>query len=86
MNSFVRNRCRVATVKRAFKVALVVDPILIFINHHDEIMHLRFSQDFLLKPFLTFLVPYFVSTYSSAQVYLVEEQKKSLFLKNTPLK
>ena len=77
MNPFVRNCYRVATVKRALKVALVIGPILVFINHHDEIMHLRFSLGFFLKSFLTFLVPYLVSTYSSAQAYLEEERKKS---------
>jgi len=77
LEPFIRNCCRRETVKRALMMAIVVGPILTLINHHEEIMNLKFSGNFLIKSFLTFLVPYFVSTYSSAQAYLENERRKS---------
>ncbi len=67
---FIRNLFRSETVKRAVRVALIVGPVLILINHYDEIIHLNFSWIFFLKSTLTFFVPYCVSAYSSAQAYV----------------
>ena len=64
-------------MKGAFNVAIVIGSVLTLINHHDKIMNSKLSGNFLTKSFLTFLMPYFVSTYSSAQAYLEDERKKS---------
>jgi hypothetical protein len=66
---FFKNFFRRETTNRALKVALVVAPILIIINHHDAILESSFTRLFFLKCSLTFLVPYFVSAYSSAKAY-----------------
>ena len=72
---FFSNFFRPETTKRALKVAFVVAPILIIINHYDAILDLRLSYIFFLKSALTFLVPYCVSAYSSAQAYSEERTK-----------
>ena len=66
---FFKNFFRKETTNRAIKVALVVAPILIIINHHDAIMELKFTHLFFMKCALTFLVPYSVSAFSSARAY-----------------
>jgi len=66
---FIRNFFRPETTRRALRVALIVGPILIIINHHDAIIELKLSYLFFLKSVLTFLVPYSVSAYSSARAY-----------------
>ncbi len=72
---FFKNFFRRETVLRAIKVALVVGPILIIINHHDVLMKFEFSDDLYFKCFLTFFVPYCVSAYSSASAYCADELK-----------
>lgn len=67
--SFPRNFFRRETTTRAVKVAAIIAPILILMNHYDEIMDLRFTTVFFFKSALTFFVPYFVSAYSSAKAY-----------------
>lgn len=64
---FMRNFFRRETVLRAIRVAVVVAPILILINHHDAILDLSFTPKFYFKCLLTFFVPYMVSAYSSAK-------------------
>lgn len=66
---FIKNFFRRETTYRALKVALVVAPILIIINHFDEIMNRDFHNMFYLKSILTFFVPYTVSAFSSAMAY-----------------
>lgn len=70
---FIKNFFRRETIFRAIKVALVVGPILIIINHHDSLLNLELSHDLYLKIALTFLVPFCVSAYSSAQAYCADE-------------
>ncbi len=67
--SFSRNFFRRETTTRAVKVAVIIAPILIVMNHYDEIINLRFTIVFFFKSVLTFFVPYFVSAYSSAKAY-----------------
>jgi hypothetical protein len=67
--SFSRNFFRRETTTRAVKVAAIIAPILIVMNHYDEIIDLRFTPIFFFKSVLTFFVPYFVSAYSSARAY-----------------
>ena len=73
LNLFLKNFFRRETVIRALKVAMVVGPILIIINHFDAILSLELHQHLYFKIALTFLVPYCVSAYSSAQAYCAEE-------------
>ena len=67
--SFSKNFFRRETTTRAVRVAVIIAPILIVMNHYDEIMDLRFTTVFFFKSALTFFVPYFVSAYSSAKAY-----------------
>ncbi len=66
---FLSNFIKRETTIRAIRVAFVVTPILIFINHHEVIIGLKFTPVFFFKLLLTFLVPYSVSAYSSARAY-----------------
>lgn len=52
-------------VKRAIKVALVVGTALNLINQGDVFINLAFENLNLVKFFLTFLVPYSVTTYTA---------------------
>jgi len=74
---FFRNFFRRDTTMRALKVALVVAPVLIIINHFDSIVHKDFPLAFYIKSFLTFLVPYTVSAYSSAKAYSEDEIRRT---------
>lgn len=73
IQDFIKNFTRRETTLRAVRVALVVAPMLILINHHDTIMSRDFTGHFYIKCLLTFLVPYCVSAYSSAKAYLAKE-------------
>lgn len=66
---FFRNFFRRETTARAIKVAVAVAPILIWINHFDSILNLKFTSVFIFKSVPTFLVPYCVSAFSSARAY-----------------
>jgi len=72
-NLFIKNFFRRETVLRAIKVALVVGPILIIINHHDALVKFEFNDHLLSKFVLTFFVPYCVSAYSSARAYSADD-------------
>jgi hypothetical protein len=74
---FIKNFFRRETILRAIKVALFVGPILIIINHHDSLLQLDFSNRQYFKFMLTFLVPFCVSAYSSAQAYSAQELRIS---------
>lgn len=54
-----------SVVKRAAKIALIVGVVLAAINHGDKILSGVLSAGDVFKIFLTFLVPYSVSSYSS---------------------
>ena len=68
------------TCARAVKVACVVGPVLTLINQYDSFLAGDFTPKLFFKSFLTFLVPYSVSSYSSAKSYL--EQERSAARKN----
>lgn len=70
---FFSNFFRHETRARAFRVAIIVAPILIIINHHDALMGFKFTSVLVYKSLLTFLVPYCVSAYSSARAYSEKE-------------
>ena len=64
------------TVLRAVKVAAVVGPILTLINQGDVLLNGPYSLRLFLKICLTFLVPYGVSSFSSARTYIENEQRR----------
>ena len=64
----VKNARRPDIVSRSFRVSLIVGTILVGINHGDAIIDGRVGLNELLKIFLTYLVPYCVSTYSSVVI------------------
>ncbi len=74
---FIKNFFRYETIYRATKVAIIVGPILIIINHHDSLLHLELSKHLYFKIVLTFLVPFCVSAYSSARAYSADELRES---------
>ncbi len=75
LSIFCRNFFRRETTFRALKVAFVVAPILVLINHFDTIMNKDFHSIFYLKSVITFFVPYTVSAFSSAMAYSQSEGK-----------
>lgn len=64
-----------SVMSRAAKIAAVVGVILGILNHGDRVVTGHFDLVMMLKIFLTFLVPYCVSTYTS--VLAVRERRKS---------
>lgn len=73
MRRFLKNLFRRDTLIRAVKVALIVGPILIIINHYDTLLHNELTLHLCFKILLTFLVPFSVSAYSSARAYSEDE-------------
>jgi len=71
---FLHHWFRRETVSRALKVAGIVGPILTVINQYDLLLNLEFSPRLCFKIVLTFLVPYSVSSYSSARAYMDKER------------
>lgn len=61
-------------VTSSIKVALVVGLILNLINQGENLITLDFKHLNLLKFFITFTVPYLVSTYASVKVKLDEQR------------
>lgn len=59
-----------STMARSVKVALVVGPILAIINHLDVFLNQGFTPSLLFKIGLTYLVPFSVSGFSSAQTMM----------------
>ena len=77
MSEFLKYCIRRSTVFRALKVGLVITPILTVINHFREIAALEMGLGFWLQMAMTFVVPYCVSTYSSAMA-AGEEHDRSI--------
>ena len=75
ISDFLGYSCQRSTVVRAVKVASVITPILTVINHYGEIAAWRMGPGFWGQAGLTFLVPYFVSTYSSAMTTMEKASK-----------
>lgn len=59
-------------VVRAAKVALVVGPCLVVINHFDELAGARWSWGLGVKTALTFLVPFLVSLHGARSARCAE--------------
>ena len=75
MTLFLQNLFRKETVWRAIRVAVIVAPILIIINHHDQLLDMNFTPRLVYKCVLTFFVPYCVSAYSSAMAYTADQMR-----------
>ena len=73
LRRFFYHLFRRETVLRAVKVAGIVGPILTVINQYDVLLSLDLSLRLLAKIGLTFLVPYSVSSFSSARAYMDNE-------------
>jgi hypothetical protein len=73
LQRFLYHWFRRETVVRALKVTGVVGPILTVINQYDLLWRLEFSPRLFAKILLTFLVPYSVSSFSSARAYMESE-------------
>jgi hypothetical protein len=54
----------------SLRVAIIVGTILAFINCGDRIFSLTLTRKEIVKICLTYLVPYFVSSYSSVKIIL----------------
>ncbi|MFQ5667331.1 MAG: nitrate/nitrite transporter NrtS [Candidatus Binatia bacterium] len=67
---FVRYWFLPDTVRRALALACVVGPVLTVINQPEALLALDFNTRLLAKIALTFVVPYAVSSYSSAQALM----------------
>lgn len=68
MREFLRQMFLGSTVRRAIRVALVVAPVLVLINQGDVLLGgAEITPKLVFKIGLTFLVPYLVSSYSSAR-------------------
>lgn len=76
MTRFFHYWFRRETVLRAIKVAGIVGPILTVINQYDALLSGNFSARVFCKILLTFLVPYSVSSFSSARAYMESEARK----------
>jgi hypothetical protein len=59
----------------AAKVALVVGPCLVAINHFDELADARWSWGLGLKALLTFLVPFLVSLHGARSARCAEPDR-----------
>ena len=63
------------SVRRALKVALVVGPVLAFINHFDLCLGSDITTERIVKIVVTFIVPFCVSGYSSATTMMEDEKR-----------
>ena len=77
MQEFMRFALMRSTVRRALKVTCIVTPILTVFNHSGEIRVLNLGGVFWIQVGLTFMVPYAVSTFSSAMAAMEEHRKSS---------
>ena len=75
LKRFVYHWFRAETVTRALRVASVICPVLVVINQYDVLLSLDFSPRLFFKIGLTFLVPYSVSSFSSARAYMDAEAR-----------
>lgn len=73
MQSFFRHATAPATVRRACGVASVVSPMLLLVNHLDLVLAQPLSLEVLRRLAMNFVVPYLVSSYSSARAALAVE-------------
>ena len=66
MRLFLKHMADKIIIYRSIKIALFIGIILAMINHYDEIINGELTNTNILQILLTFTVPYFVSSFSSA--------------------
>lgn len=71
--AFLRHASARQTVRRACGVASVVSPLLLLVNHLDLVLTRPLSLEVLRRLAMNFVVPYLVSSYSSARAALAAE-------------
>jgi len=69
MRKRLKTARRPEVIRTALRFAVVVGPILVFINHGDAIIAGTMTSTDWLKSALTIVVPYTVSTLSSISAY-----------------
>ena len=67
MDRFLRAFVSRPVAVQAIKVASVVGPILLMVNHGEHVLAAPFSLETLRKLAMNMMVPYMVSSYSSAR-------------------
>jgi hypothetical protein len=77
MKRWIAHATSARVVRRALGYAVVVGAVLILINHGDAILDGRVEGPRLFKMGLTVLVPYLVSTFSSAGALVELERRES---------
>lgn len=70
MSRFVRTFCSRPVAVQAIKVASVVGPILLVVNHGEQVLAHPLSLETLRKLIMNMAVPYLVSSYSSTRTTL----------------
>ena len=78
MTSFLAVASRPDVVRRALRIAVIVGTLLISINHGDKILSGSLQDGDWLKMFLTYFVPYGVSTVSSVAALRGSERREKL--------
>ena len=72
--SYIKIFCEImlssSVVKRALKVSLIVGSVLNLINQEDTLISLELANLNLTKFFLTYIVPYSVTTYTAVSLKL----------------
>lgn len=63
-------------LKRAIIIALIVGTLLAVINHYDMFLNRDYKINRFIQITLTYLVPFFVSLFSSAKYCEFVEKKK----------
>ena len=79
---FLSHWFRRETIRRGLAAACVVGPVLTVINQYDVLLSLDFSARLWVKVGLTFLVPYSVSSYSSARAFM--DRETAISARTTP--
>ncbi|MBM4244137.1 MAG: hypothetical protein FJ148_10020 [Deltaproteobacteria bacterium] len=74
VRAFSRHATAPATVRRACGVASVVSPMPLLVNHLDLVLAQPLSLEVLRRLAMNFVVPYLVSSYSSARAALALEE------------
>jgi hypothetical protein len=70
MSMYIKTALRPEVLTTAVKISVVVGTMLALINHSPEIFSFTLSKQNIVQIFLTYLVPYGVSTYSSVKLIL----------------
>lgn len=73
MSEFIKIALQPSVFRTAIRVAIVVGTVLALINHSAAIFSFTLSKQNIFQIFLTYLVPYGVSTYSSVKAILKDK-------------